>query len=98
MRTTLRCPKCNFHEIISLASIPDRVGDAGSYTKPVALGQQAKEVLWGLGTAFERTHLVQACICRRCGYMEHYIDSPETLDVSKIAGAKILVGEPDAFR
>ena len=78
MKKSNQCPKCGSKAIIADAKAIDR-GESNSqqeftvatFGKPDALLFKDKH-----------TSKVSAWVCEQCGYLELYVDSPESLKVS----------------
>jgi len=97
MRTSLRCPKCEHNHILFLTQVADRVGEYGdvlekdaSPGEPVTRSSKAWHIArvetpedqkswWTIGVA--TVGVVQAYVCRKCGYTELYTLDPENIPV-----------------
>ena len=90
MRDSRRCPKCSFHEILFVPSIPDR-SEGPRFAAPLAVGMKPKE---GWLPGMDAIGQFAACTCRSCGFTEIYAWRPELLPVEEIPGAQLLVGKP----
>jgi hypothetical protein len=82
LRTSHACPKCGHKEIIFVPHIADR--DDRDNVRPLVL--HVKHHDW----KDDELGLLQAYVCRKCGFTELYTTRADALPVDKIPGAKIL--------
>lgn len=87
MRNSKRCPKCAHHEILFVPKLRDSDRDV------LAVNSMRISVWSG---EIDRQGELQACICRACGFTELYASKPEQIEIDKIPGAQLLVGDPAA--
>jgi predicted nucleic-acid-binding Zn-ribbon protein len=82
MRTTNICPKCNHREILFVARVADRDDREG--VRPLVLHVQHYD--W----KDDEMGMLQAYVCRSCGYTELYTAHASAIPVDKIPGAQLL--------
>jgi predicted nucleic-acid-binding Zn-ribbon protein len=82
MRTSHVCPKCENREVLFVPRVADR--DDRDYVRPLVL--HVEHLDW------KDTELgvIQAYICRACGYTELYTVQAAALPVDKLPGARLL--------
>lgn len=79
MRSTHRCPKCSHEEIIYLPQI-------------MCSGPAPGIVVAALAGVFSLTEhgIMEAYICKRCGFTELYARNPAEIPLDKIDGARLI--------
>ena len=86
MKTTHRCPKCQFDRILYITHVADRYGEyaTSEASTPMKIAHYRKQVgsVFGLAmTKTERAGELEAVVCRRCGYTEFYTKDPDQIIV-----------------
>jgi predicted nucleic-acid-binding Zn-ribbon protein len=78
MRTSHRCPKCHYDEILHVPEPTDTDLDR------MAIGGRS-------GVLAPRTNgALESYTCLRCGFSEFYVREPHAIDIEKIRGATLL--------
>ena len=80
------CTKCGHKEILFVPQIADR--DDEDSIRPLSV----RVVHFDWKDDIE-DGIVQAYICRSCGFTEMFTSQPGKIDVDKIPGAKLIKGE-----
>ena len=80
------CPKCQHKEILFVPQIADR--DDDDSIRPLSV----RVVHFDWKDDVE-DGIMQAYICLNCGFTELFTSQPSKIDISKIAGAKLIKGE-----
>jgi predicted nucleic-acid-binding Zn-ribbon protein len=89
MRASGRCVKCQHHEIVVLPQL--QAASPSIYLeRPAAVMAASDE----RGGSWRPAGLIEAYVCRRCGYTELYMQQADSLPVDRIEGARVLVGTP----
>jgi predicted Zn-ribbon and HTH transcriptional regulator len=82
MKTSHECPKCDHREILFVPHVADR--DDRDVVRPLVLYVRHHD--W----KDDEIGVIQAYVCRKCGYTELYTSKADTIPVEKIPGAKLL--------
>jgi DNA-directed RNA polymerase subunit M/transcription elongation factor TFIIS len=82
MKSSHVCPKCSHKEILYVPHVSDR--DDRDTVRPLVL--HVKHHDW----KDDELGVLQAYVCRKCGYTELYTAKADALPVDKIPGARIL--------
>jgi ribosomal protein S27AE len=113
MRDRHVCPKCNHNHILHLPEVADRVGDGAepvggrkrnesertsSFAWRLARHAEAYRTL-GLPSIKETVAgLVEAYVCKKCGFTEFYARDPESIPVDGTYIRELVGPETGAFR
>jgi hypothetical protein len=82
MRSSHSCPKCNHGEVLFVPRLADR--DDSDHVRPLALHVHHYD--W----KDDEMGVLQAYVCRSCGYTELYTAHANAIPVDKIPGARLL--------
>ncbi|MCA9664835.1 MAG: hypothetical protein KC503_04580 [Myxococcales bacterium] len=93
MKTSLVCPKCQNNEIIYLAEVNDEMEDRSARWRLARIKEQERGFLGQTKTWVNMYGLVEAYVCRECGYTEFYTKQPETIPFDGVT-ARLLTGPP----
>ncbi|MFT3697064.1 MAG: hypothetical protein QM831_28235 [Kofleriaceae bacterium] len=93
MRTNHICPKCKHNRILLVANIPDNDGEYGDKPLRVAFAFTGTGFFGGDKTT-PVGHL-RACVCRRCGYTELYVDEPDKIPIDGRYISELVGPEPE---
>ncbi len=78
MRKSGICVKCSHDRLLAFHSLPD-VGDLDTTVRPQCLGmKKVDEYIMG-GDKLNAIGELSAVMCRRCGYVEHYVRDPGSI-------------------
>ena len=92
MRKTTRCPKCQHNHILFLTQVADRYDSGGADSNALKKGPLKFSSAWRIGlmpapnagifTLRPMTAgVVQAYVCKACGYTELYTRDPGSIPV-----------------
>jgi predicted nucleic-acid-binding Zn-ribbon protein len=79
MRRTNICPKCQHNEVLFLREVNDETEDTSERWR-IARTKTKEKGTFRDKTVVTITGLVQAYVCRRCGYTELYTKAPERIE------------------
>ncbi len=79
MKRSGQCPKCGSMEIIADAQALDRGDGNAKYELSVATFRKPDAVIFKQ----RQTSTVSAWVCKQCGYVELYADTPASLKSPK---------------
>ena len=90
MKTSKQCPKCQSLRIGYLEEVQDKTditrSDTGEgYMEPKSVGFVEEPSFWA-GTKRMSVGQFEAYVCADCGYFEHYVKSPESVEFEKLKG------------
>jgi hypothetical protein len=102
-----RCPKCEHNHILHVVEVADRAGDAaspklgehpagfatGTY-HPLRIARVANPTAGLLGSEEAAVGLVEAYVCRRCGFTELYTRGPERIPIDGTRVRELVGPEP----
>ncbi len=95
MRESHVCPKCRHNRILMVA-VPDTQDDDGSFRGAAAAIAYVPQPFGGM--ALDKVGTMISCICRRCGYTEHYTLGIENINVDGRYVQELLGPDPEPFR
>lgn len=78
MKRTHRCPKCEHPEILFIAEVADETGDHGIQLMRIA---RVKESIDANSAYVRKVGVLEAGVCRECGYTEFYTREPKSIPV-----------------
>lgn len=82
MRSSGECPKCSGREFLHIPQLVDFQNSV------IAAHVSSKD--WETSGKMTVTGVVQAIICRACGFMELYATEPAKIPIDEIPGAERL--------
>jgi ribosomal protein S27AE len=113
MRDRHVCPKCNFNHILHLPEVADRVGDGAEPVGGAKPNESERTSSFGWRLA-RQAHayrtlglpaiketvagLVEAYVCKKCGFTEFYSREPESIPVDGKYIRELVGPEAGAFR
>ena len=80
MRSSEQCPKCDGRDLLHIPRLVD-------FQNSVIAAHVSSED-WASSGQMTVSGVVQAIICRACGFMELYAAEPEKIPVDEIVGAE----------
>jgi len=93
MKDSRICPKCRHNEIIHLTEVNDEMEDRSARWRLARIKEKETGFLGQSKTWVNMYGLVEACICRSCGYTEFYTQKPESIPIDGDT-ARLLTGPP----
>jgi hypothetical protein len=85
MKSSNVCPKCGHHEILFFPQIADR--DDKDRVRPLVA--HVTHYDW---KDDEEIGVLQAYVCRSCGFTELYTTEPQAIPIKKLPKVKVLKG------
>ena len=79
MKRTNICPKCQHNEVLFLREVNDETQDTSERWRIGRIREERKGT-FRTKTMITITGLVQAYVCRQCGYTEFYTQGPERIE------------------
>ncbi|MBP7935016.1 MAG: hypothetical protein KA354_10260 [Phycisphaerae bacterium] len=79
MKNSNKCPKCGSNDIIADAKAIDRGEGFSEWELSVTTYANPKALIF----KGRSTTTMSAYVCARCGFVELYADSPETIQVTR---------------
>ncbi len=78
------CPSCGHNQIVE-ATTSDFVGSTGP-TRPLSV---THEIGWA---GVKHLGVLKTCVCRRCGLVQWFAESPETIPIGPGHGTRLIEG------
>jgi hypothetical protein len=87
------CSKCQHNHLLAIAFVPDRSGEADSVGR-LSIASIFVGKGWFGSERFSTAGELSALVCKRCGYAELYVASPESIPVDGDYVREVIGPEP----